>query len=256
MRAAARVRRMTIYDLLVERAQSTAVIQRVVLGLNWSIADAGSVGLCYSPAAPPRTLTWPGSIAGRRVADVASWLESREPLEATVGAAVINAVVNDAENPCLSRAMPLAGRSEPHLAVFEHFTPMIRGANVVVVGRYPGLDALWAPDDYLCLERRSLPGTLPEDMAPHVLGHADWVFITASSLSNHTLPSLLRQSRGAKIVLMGPSLPWIEQWADFGVHYLAGVAVARADELLQVVAEGGGTRIFEGPVGYRLLSLT
>jgi uncharacterized protein (DUF4213/DUF364 family) len=255
MRASARTRATTIYDLLVERAQSTAVIRRVVLGLNWSVADLGSIGLCYSPPAPPRTLAWPGSIAGRRASEVASWLESSEPLEATVAAAVINAVVNDTDNPCLRRATALASGAAPHLAVFEHFAPLVRGANVVVVGRYPGLDAVWGQDDYLCLERRSLPGTLPESLAPHVLSSADWVFITASSLSNHTLPSLLHHSRGAKIVLMGPSLPWLEEWADFGVHYIAGVGVEQPGDLLQVVSEGGGTRIFEGPVGYRLLSL-
>ena len=138
IRAPARARKTTVYDLLVERAQSTATIRRVVLGLSWSVADVGSVGLCYSPAAPPRTLSWPGSIAGRHVKEVASWLASREPLEATVGATVINAVVNGAGNRCLRRATPLAAQAAPHLAVFEHFSPIVRGANVVVVGRYPG----------------------------------------------------------------------------------------------------------------------
>jgi hypothetical protein len=234
-RASVRAREASIYDLLVDRGRAPTMIRRVVLGLNWSIADVGTVGLCYSPPGASRTLSWPGTLMGRR--------------------AVINAVVNHAENACLARATPLAPRSAPHLAVFEHFTPRVRGANVVVIGRYPGLEAVWSPDDYVCLERRSLPGTLPESEMPRVLAKADWVFITASPLSNHTLPALLRHRGGAKVVLMGPSLPWLAEWSDFGVHYLAGVAVERPSELVNVVAEGGGTRIFEGPVGYRLLAL-
>ncbi len=46
------------------------------------------------------------------------------------------------------------------------------------------------------------------------------------------------------------------EWADFGVDYLAGVAVRDAERLVQIAAEGGGTRIFEDAVDYRVLSLT
>lgn len=244
-----------LYELLIERGNSSLEIRRLLMGLNWSVAELDAVGLCYSPAAPPRTLSWPGTIAGRRARDVASWLRSDEPCEAAVGAAVINAVINGPENPCLGRAARLEGRAAPHLAVFEHFSSLVEGANVVVVGRYPGIEAIWRPSDYVCLERRRLPDTLPESEAPRVLAAADWVFVTASSISNHTLPSLLQHAQRATVVLMGPSLPWLAEWVDFGVHYLAGVLVEQRDPLLRIAAEGGGTRIFEGPVGYRVLSL-
>ena len=54
---------------------------------------------------------------------------------------------------------------------------------------------------------------------------------------------------------MGPSLPWLYDWRHFGVDYLAGVQVLDADAARQVVAEGGGTRLFQGPVEYALLAL-
>jgi uncharacterized protein (DUF4213/DUF364 family) len=241
--------------LLVEKGRSDAIVRRLFLGLNWSAAELSSIGLCFSPDSPPRTLAWPGSIAGQRASHLVSWLRSHEPIEATVGTAVVNAVVNHAENPCILRAARLDSAAPPHLAVFAHFAPVVRGAKIVVVGRYPGLESVWAPDEYLCLERRSLPGTLPASMAPQVLAAADWVFLTSSALANHTLPALLKMSRHAQVVLMGPSLPWLAEWADFGVAYLAGVVVEDAAELMQIVAEGGGTRIFERSVRYRLLSL-
>ena len=80
------------------------------------------------------------------------------------------------------------------------------------------------------------------------------MFITASSLANKTLPRLLDLAWGREVVLMGPSLPWVEQWRDFGVTHLAGVATCNNDVLWQVVAEGGGTRLFAEAVEYRLLS--
>lgn len=244
-----------IYDLLVERATSNVPVRRLLLGLNWSVAELEACGLCFSPTEASRTLAWPGTVAGRAAAEVVPWIRSPEPAEATVGVAVVNAALNHPANDCMSRARPLSQSGPPHLRVFAHFKADVQGANVVVVGRYPGLDALWDPRAYVCLERRSLPGTLPESAAEQVLPRADWVFVTASSLANQTLPRLLRLSRGAKVVLMGPSLPWMAEWSDFGVHFLAGVAVRDAEALLRIAAEGGGTRIFDHAVEYRLIQL-
>jgi uncharacterized protein (DUF4213/DUF364 family) len=81
------------------------------------------------------------------------------------------------------------------------------------------------------------------------------VFITASSIANKTLPHLFELSKNAQVVLMGPSLPWLSGWRDFGVNYLAGVAVRDREKLFQIAAEGGGTRIFDEAVEYRLLAL-
>jgi uncharacterized protein (DUF4213/DUF364 family) len=82
------------------------------------------------------------------------------------------------------------------------------------------------------------------------------VFLTASAIANKTLPRLLELSRRAQVVLMGPSVPWLAEWADFGVDYLAGVRVRACDALWQVAAEGGGTRIFQEAVEYRVLRVS
>jgi len=54
---------------------------------------------------------------------------------------------------------------------------------------------------------------------------------------------------------MGPSLPWLAGWREFGVDYLAGVRVRDAAAARQVVAEGGGTRLFAEAVEYAVLEL-
>jgi hypothetical protein len=54
---------------------------------------------------------------------------------------------------------------------------------------------------------------------------------------------------------MGPGTPWLADFADFGIDYLAGVEVADGAQLRRTVAEGGGTRLFEGGVRYRLAAL-
>ena len=243
-----------IYDLLIERACSEELVRHVLLGLNWTLVEARATGLCFSPVAP-RTLEWPGTLRGRSSSELAGWLRSSDEVAASVGLAVVNAMLNGPANELVNRAVPLVNAAPPHLAVFRHFTKLVEGANVVVIGRYPGLELLWSQEDYLCLERRPLPGTVPESAAADVLPGADWVFVTASSLANHSLPELLELSHRARVVLMGPSLPWLAEWADFGVDYVAGVGVYDPARLLQIAAEGGGTRIFESAVGYRLLEI-
>lgn len=251
-----------IYALLAERAAVDAKLQQLLLGINWTLAecqfpgDRKSTGLSFSPINIPRNLPWSGSLTGRPAADVAQWIRSEDPCEIAVGLAVLNAIVNRADNPLLRDATPLLCPEHPHLAVFEYFAAQLSGASVVIIGRYPGLDHYKKRFDFSCIERRPGPGDLPESAASWALPKADWVFITASSIANRTLPQLLSLSRNARVVLMGPSLPWIGQWRDFGVDYLAGVAVEDEQQLYQIVAEAGGTRIFERAVQYRLLALS
>ncbi len=244
-----------VYDMLIERARCAEPIRRVVLGLNWSVAEVGASGLCFSPTAPPRTLAFPGTLAGRRADELTAWARSFDPCEAAVGCAVLNAVINHGENGLIGRATALSNDAPPHLRVFAAFTEQTRGANVVVVGFYPGLDVLWRGHSYVCLERRDFPGVLSDSAAEYVLPAADYVFVTASALANKTLPRLLALSRAATVVLMGPTVPWMAEWAAFGVDVLAGVAVRNPGRLVEVVAEGGGTRIFDEAVEYRMLRL-
>ncbi|HYQ39286.1 MAG TPA: DUF364 domain-containing protein [Pseudomonas sp.] len=244
-----------LYDWLLACAPSAAPVQRVQLGLSWTLAEvADGLGFAFSPRQVPRTLPWAGTLAGRPAGELAAWLRSWHPAEAAVGLAVLNAQINAAA-PCLAAATPLHGAAPGHLRVFEHFRPRLAGRRVAVIGHYPGLERLWSDFPYQCLERQPQDGDLPDSAAEFVLPQADWVFVTASSLANHTLPRLLELSRRARVVLMGPSLPWLAGWREFGVDYLAGVRLRDAAAARQVVAEGGGTRLFADAVEYAVLEL-
>ncbi|MCC6076776.1 Rossmann-like domain-containing protein [Pseudomonas sp. GCM10022188] len=244
-----------VYDWLLASAPGDAQVERLCLGLNWTVAQvAGHCGFAFSPKQVPRTLSWAGTLAGRPSGELRPWLLSWNAAEAAVGLAVLNATING-DSACLREAMPLRAEVPGHLRVFAHFRPQLEGRRVAVIGHYPGLDQLWADLPYQCLERNPQDGDLPDSAAEFLLPQADWVFVTASSLANKTLPRLLELSRQARVVLMGPSLPWLEGWGEFGVDYLAGVRVLDGAAAQQVAAEGGGTRLFAGPVEYALLAL-
>jgi uncharacterized protein len=254
-----------LYDWLLGHVTTEVAVQRVLLGLQWSVAATQNVldpdgptspGLCFSPVDVPRTLPWPGTLIGRSALEVSQWLRSFDAAEASVALSTLNSVINTFDNACVARAERLAEGGPQHLRVFSHFAPQLTGAKVVVVGRYPGLERAFSEVKYTCLERRPNADTLPDTACEYVLPEADFVFLTASAIANKTLPRLLELSQHATVVLMGPSLPWLADWADFGVDFLAGVTVQHPESVWQVAAEGGGTRLFETSVEYRLLRVS
>lgn len=250
-----------IYELIDQQAGglANARIHFVCLGINWTVATVETgeglfSGLCFSPADATRTMVWPGTLAGKPVVEIIPWIKSWNPCEAAIGVAVANALVNS-QSPLLQQSQPLTSDGPAHLRVFEHFFARERRGNVVIIGHYPGIERYADKQQITCLERRPQSGDLPDTAAEYLLPQADWVFVSASSIANKTLPRLLQLSQNANVVLMGPSLPWLAEWRQFKVDYLAGVAVTNQQALMQVAMEGGGTRIFDAGVRYQLLAL-
>jgi uncharacterized protein (DUF4213/DUF364 family) len=246
-----------LYDLLIEYASAPDPVEEVIIGPIWTLCRTGrGVGLAMSPQVPTRVLDWSGTLCGRPVGELAAWIKAFEPYKSTVGMAAVNAALAELALP--PESVPIApGTVLPaNLSVFEHFLPRLEGRNVVVIGRYPGMEALGSRCRLTVLERSPGPGDLPDSACEYVLPEADWVFITASSLTNKTFPRLAELSRAARTVLMGPTLPWLAEFADYGIDYLAGVEVADSEALRRIVAEGGGVRIFDAAVRYRVAELS
>jgi len=244
----------SVYERLLNRVADVGPVHEITLGLIWTLCRGERAsGLAMTPASAPRTLPWPGTLAGRPLAELASWLPAWNPHEASIGLAAVNAALNTPDNPLLANSTPLAGGG--NLAVFEHFAPQLKNRRVVVIGRYPGLEAYAGALDLTVLERQQTEGDLPDPACEYLLPEADWVFLTASSLANKTFSRLAELSRRATTVLMGPGTPWLADFADFGIDYLAGVDVTDSAQLRRTVAEGGGTRLFDGGVRYRLAAL-
>lgn len=253
-----------LYDLLIEKARCEGTLTDVLLGINWSVAQvdiatdsqkhAGHYGLCFSPSQIPRTIPWAGTLQGRSTNELSQWIVQWHSAAAVVGVVVINAVINSSAI-LLPQSRIIDSVGPAHLAVFQYFKTHLVNKKVVVVGHYPDLEADPDASSWHCLERNLRPGDTPDTAAEYLIPEADWVFITASSIANKTLPRLLQLAADAQVVLMGPSLPWLQEWADFGVDYLAGVEVCSGEKLWQVAAQAGGTRIFDKACRYRVAKL-
>lgn len=243
-----------LYDLLLDRVSAGGGVEEVTIGLTWTLCRAEGIGLAMSPGVLTRTLAWPGTLVGRDVAELATWVRSWDPHQAAVGMAAVNAAINH-RSALMGDAAVLEPEGPGNLAVFEWFLPRLRGKRVVVVGRYPGLERYAQQMDLTVLERNPGQGDLPDPACEYLLPEAEWVFLTASAIPNKTFPRLAQLARDANLVLSGPTVPWLPELADFGVDFLAGVQVTAPAVLRQTVAEGGGTRIFEQGVQYRIVDL-
>ena len=243
-----------IYNLLMDYGQTQIPIEEIIIGLTWTLCKAAGMGLCMSPAIPTRTLSWSGTLVNKPVKDLSSWLRSWDAYEATVAMATINAIINH-NSPLIKQAIALPRATSANLSVFEHFLPQLQGKQVSVIGRYPGLQQYEQEMNINVIELNPTPGDFPATASEYLLPESDWVFLTATSIPNKTFPRLVELSQNTTVVLMGPTLPWLKELADFGINYLAGVRVNDATALRQTVAEGGGVRIFDTGVQYHLLSL-
>jgi hypothetical protein len=240
-----------IYELLIDHAKSDAKVAGVCLGQVWTfcktqLAEETCLGLAMSPPQTSRILDFPGTLVGKTLTELASWVNEWEACKATIGMAAINCSLNS--QPLMAAQRLGAG----NLAVFEHFLPQLHGKKVVIIGRYPGIEAYQNQFDVTILERQPQGNDFPDPACEFLLPQADWVFLSGSTIANKTFPRLAQLSQHATTVLMGPSVPWLSQMAEFGIDYLAGVRVEDTIALEQTVAEGGGVRIFTQAVRYYL----
>lgn len=244
-----------IYELLLDYCSSAAAVDNLMIGLVWTLCESSnkSTGLAMSPGYATRTLAWSGSLTGKPITELAAWILEWDPYQATVAMAAINSCIN---NRPLPDSVALENSVDhPNLTVFDYFLPQIQDKNVVVIGHYPGIERYQNQMRLSVLEKQPSAGDLPDSACEFLLPKADWVFLTASSIPNKTFPRLAELAGNAKTVLMGPSVPWLPQLHEFGIDYLAGVEVTDAGALYHTAAQGGGVRIFNQGLRYRIADL-
>lgn len=245
-----------LYELLMDHCTSNAVVDNLMIGLVWTLCqtkDNTSVGLAMSPGHATRTLSWSGNLTGKPLTDLAAWILDWNPYKSTVAMAAINCCINN-------RPLPESIVIEPdvehaNLAVFDYFLPQLHHKKVVVIGHYPGIERYQDLMQLTVLEKQPAADDLPDSACEFLLPHADWVFLTASSIPNKTFPRLVELATHAKTVLMGPTVPWLPQLYEFGIDYLAGVEVTDINALYHTAAQGGGVKVFSQGLRYRIADL-
>ena len=185
---------------------------------------------------PPPLVKESGSLLDRTPAELVAMAHSDSILEAAIGMATLNSLLNIDESAC----------REWNAA--ELILEKGKGRNVAVVGHFPFLPKVReAAQNLWVIEKNPREGDLGEDQAGQFIPQADVVAITGTSLTNHTLEGLLAFCRPtAFVVLLGDTAPLSPVLFEYGVDAVSGTQVIEPEVVLRHVSQGANFRQIRG----------
>ncbi len=231
-----------LYDRLLAEIPGDVRVEACLLGLHWILVRSLGVGIAMTPPGVHR-FKLAGTVDGMPVAELAQLAKSWDPLEAAVGLAAINSVVN-ALPTLQTKWRAEAFAQKDGASAFDKLLPELAGKKVTVIGHFPGLEALAKAAEMTILERAPQPGDLPDPACEYVLPSQDYVLITGTTLINKTLPRLLELSRNARVVLVGPSTPMSPVLLEAGIYLVAGSIVTDEQRTWHHTSQAGDQSIF------------
>ena len=183
-----------------------------------------------------------GDLTKKTGLGLAEYAKSDSLLEASIGMAAINSLIDINESKCVEKN------------ALEILIKKGKGKNVAVVGHFP-----WTPKlkgrvkNLWVLEQRLREGDSPAKDADRILPQCDVVGITGTSFINHTLESLLNLCKKAYIVMIGPTTPLSPVLFDHGIDVICGSYVVDVKKVIRSISEGA---TFKEVKGVKLLTLT
>lgn len=167
---------------------------------------------------------------------------SQSPLEATIGMATINSLVEVDEQRCteLNAGDLLARKGEEK--------------RVVIVGHFPFVPRLRTlARELWVIERNPQEGDFGEAESERLIPQADVVGITGTTFTNHSLERLLGLCNPkAYVVILGDTAPLSPVLFDYGVSAISGTYVTDPETVLRFVSQGATFRQIKG---VRLLTM-
>jgi uncharacterized protein (DUF4213/DUF364 family) len=201
----------------------------------------GLASTFHEPHPSHRPVKHAGSLAGLSALELAQYARSDNVLEASIGMAAINSLIDIDEARCVKEnALDVLARKG-------------KGKNIAIVGRFP-----WTPKLRMIartlwvIEQSPQKGELPAEAAEDVLPQADVVGLTGTSFINHTVDRLLALSKNSFVVMVGPTTPLLTVLFDYGVDILAGAKVVEPDKTIRFISQGA---IFSQVEGVRLITM-
>ena len=184
----------------------------------------------------PPMVKEPGSLLDKTPLELAQLAYSQSILEASVGMATINSLLEIDENSCIE------------LNAAELIMEKGKDKRIAVVGHFPFIPRVRKNAKRLwVIEKNPREGDFGEAEADNLIPQADVVAITGTSLTNHTLDHLLGLcSPDAYVILLGDTAPLSPIFFDYGVDALSGTKVVDPDLALRCVSQGATFRQIRG----------
>lgn len=222
-------------------------LRKVIIGVHWTLVASRFCGLAstmvgQSPHGHSQVRDV-GHLQEKSAQELAHWVQSDNLLEASLGMAAINSLLELDENRLeqVNAAEVIARRSQ--------------GKNLAIVGHFPFIERMQSiARNCWVLEKRPSGDDLPAEAAGEILPQADVVAITGTAFINHTLAGLLALCRpDAQVMILGPSTPLTPLLFERGVDFLSGSRVVNEAAGVATIQQGAS---FPQVQGVRLLTMT
>ena len=235
---------MKILDDLLSTLRGDSVIKEVHSCAFWTAVVSRRCGLSstFRGDHPHHGMVQDvGNLRGKPAIELAHYAKSDNMLEASIGMAAVNSMLDINESRCVTKN------------ALDILMEKGRGKNVVVVGHFPWVPTLKeVAGKFWVLEQRPQDGDLPAEAADDILPQADVVAITGTSFINHTMDGLLKLCRDSFIVLVGPTSPLTPVLFDWGIDVISGTIVDEPEITIRAISEGA---IFRQVKGIRMVNM-
>ena len=222
---------MKILDEVIDSLPPGEIeVREIHVCAHWTAVLSRRCGLAStfkSEGHPHKGVRDVGHLTEKNGFELALYSRSENLLEASIGMAAINSLIDIDESKCVQAN------------AYEILLEKGKGKNVAVVGHFPFLSMLRESVENLwVIEKRPLEGDLPEEAAEEILPRCDVVGITGTSFINHTLENLLGHCKESFIALIGPTTPLTPVLFDYGIDVISGSKVVEPNEVIRYISQG------------------
>ena len=241
---------MTTIESLLSSVTFDSPVRQVCLGPFWTAVVLDTEPVRCGLASTLRRATHaegpPVPRAGRLLEhsgqELAGWLSSSSLLEASIGMAAFNALLEVDDTSC--------SEVNAERLILEQGN----GRRVAIVGHFPFVERVrQEAAECWVIELNPRPGDVPAEQADLILPQADVVALTGTSLINHTFDDLIGLCRpDAYVILLGASAPLSPVLFEHQVDAICGTRVEDVSAVLQAITQGATFRQLPGK---RLLTM-
>lgn len=222
-------------------------VRKVIIGIHWTLVGSKYCGLGSSLVGEGphghSQVRDVGNLHRKSAQELAHWILSDNLLEASIGIAAINSLmeVDESRMEQINAAEIIARES--------------KDKNLVVVGHFPFVERMKSiAKNCWVIEKRPYGDDFPEEAAQEFIPQADVIAITGTALINHTMENLLALCRPtARVMVLGPSTPLSRLLFDYGVSFISGSRVIDEEAAIATIQQGAS---FPQVKGVRLVTLT
>lgn len=236
-----------LHDILDVLPKEPIPVRKVIIGVHWTMVCSkyGGMGSTMVNSGPHghSPSSGVGELHHKTAQELASWILSDNLLEASIGIAAINSLMDIDESRLrqINAAEVLAKES--------------KDKNLVVVGHFPFVDRMKTiARNCWVIEKNPYGDDFPEEAAQDFIPQADVVAITGTAFINHTIENLLALCQSnARVMILGPSTPMTPILFDHNVTFLSGSRIVDEEAALITIQQGAS---FSQVKGVRLITMT